>query len=96
MVNVLEEANEIIHGERAAEYGHPMINFAAIAAFWTDYIVAKYKVDLVLEPEDVSWLMALLKVARVATGQPNRDNIVDVAGYAGTAEMIRLKLEGTA
>ena len=31
---------------------------------------------------DVSMMMSLLKVARIATGRPKADNFIDLAGYA--------------
>jgi len=35
-----------------------------------------------LKPSDVAAMMALLKIARIATGHGKADNWVDLAGYA--------------
>ena len=43
------------------------------------------------KPEDVAIMMALLKVARIATGAGKVDNYVDLAGYAACAGEIRMK-----
>ena len=37
---------------------------------------------LVIEADDVAAMMALLKIARIATGTAKADNWVDLAGYA--------------
>ena len=43
-----------------------------------------------ITPKDVATMMALLKVARIATGS-NPDSFVDLAGYAACAGEIATK-----
>lgn len=38
--------------------------------------------EVCIVPEDVAALLALLKIARIATGHGKSDNWVDLAGYA--------------
>jgi hypothetical protein len=38
-------------------------------------------------------MMALLKIARIATGEPKADNYVDLAGYAVCAGEIATEVE---
>jgi len=82
MSTILEEAEDIVDGPRATTYGHPKINLARIAAFWSLYL------GKIVKPADVCHMMVLLKVARAMSGVPNRDTLVDIAGYARLAEML--------
>lgn len=90
-MNILEEANGLIHGARNKEYGHPLDNHSTTAAFWNTYIAAlRRRGKTLLDAEDVCWLNVLQKVSREATtGARKRDTAVDVAGYAGNVEMNR-------
>lgn len=90
-MNILQEADKIIHGDRNEQYGHPIDNHGTTAAFWNVYLAAlRRRGKTELGPEDVCWLNVLQKVSREATtGAGKRDTEVDVAGYAGNAEMIR-------
>ena len=84
---ILSEARRCVCGERQQDYGTPEDNFRAIAALWTDYLFAAYPKMTVPEgdfvsPVDVANMMALLKIARIATGSGTSDSFVDLAGYA--------------
>ena len=74
--SILEQAKEIVCGHREQDYGSPERNFETIACFWSTYL--GYDVTAV----DVSMMMALLKIARIATGTQTKDSFVDLAGYA--------------
>ena len=91
--SILEEAARIISGERDTQYGGPEDSFGMIASLWEPYIREKCVSDfgeVFINPDDVGILMALLKIARIATGQPKADNFVDLAGYAACAGEIAL------
>ena len=88
--DVLDAALRCVCGEREQDYGSPEDNFATIAAFWHTYLYAKTGVSVRIEPDDVAVMMALLKVARLATGK-TPDSYVDLAGYAACAGEIALK-----
>ena len=95
---ILEAASAIVTKDREKQYGKAEDNFGLIADLWGPYIREKCvsKGSLVdILPEDVVMLMSLLKIARIATGQPKADNFVDLAGYAACAGEIATKgLEG--
>ena len=82
---ILETAKNCVCGDREQEYGSPENNFQTIANLWTCYLVAngaiKY-MDGLLSTTDVAAMMALLKIARIASGNAKADNWVDLAGYA--------------
>lgn len=90
-MNILEEANKLIHGDRNEQYGAPLDNHGTTAAFWNVYLQAiNRRGKTQLDAEDVCWLNVLQKVSREATtGAGKRDTAVDVAGYAGNVEMVR-------
>lgn len=89
---ILDEAKELVYGDRAAVYGHPADNFRTTAEMWTAFLrqrMATEGVELhsfVLTPEDVAMFMVLAKTARLANTPGHRDSIVDIAGYAATAD----------
>lgn len=66
-------------GKRESDYGKPENNFGMIAALWSDYMCTH------ITAVDVAMMMALLKVARVRSGNGSDDSYVDIAGYAACA-----------
>ena len=80
--NILEEADNLTSGDRAKAYGPAKENFRKIADLWSAYK------DVDFTEEDVAMFMILVKMAR-NTFKDKRDNLVDIAGYARTAEMCR-------
>jgi hypothetical protein len=79
--SVLGEAERLVSGARATSYGHPAEHSSRVAGAWRSVFgwdVDAYRVNLA---------MAIFKVARAAVG-PHRDSLVDVAGYARTAEAV--------
>lgn len=84
MKSILEEAQEIIHGERQDDYGHPLDNHGLTARFWS----ALFNVSV--SPEDVCFANIEQKISRAITsGRITRDTLVDIAGYAANIEMIQ-------
>jgi hypothetical protein len=86
-MNVIEEANKIIYGDREQTYGHPTVNLNRIATQWSLYLNQKYEAQLQITPEDVCWMMADLKKARQMNAN-KRDNLVDAIGYIGLIEVV--------
>ena len=88
---VLRRAKECVCGERVQDYGDPEDNFRLIADLWNSYLGAREHVDIqtgiatTIDSRDVAIMMALLKVARIATGTGTEDCYVDLAGYAACA-----------
>lgn len=86
--NLLRDAEQITSDDRQRFYGHPADNHGNTAALWSAYLRRRYGIaDLELTARDVCLMMVLLKVSRDAN-RVNRDNLVDIAGYARNAEMI--------
>lgn len=72
----LDAAAKCVCGDREEDYGSPEKNFARIAELWSIYL------NVLIEPKDVAAMMALLKIARIASGNAKEDNWIDLAGYA--------------
>jgi hypothetical protein len=85
--NVLQEAERIVHGRGEKEYGHPRDNFQDEADGFSGYLHARGLLDRdkQLEPRDIAHFNILQKLMREGNSQ-KRDNLVDIAGYALTAE----------
>lgn len=80
--SILLEAQEIIHGDRNDDYGSPLANHSKTASLWSAYLGVQ------VTPEDVCILNILQKISR-SCHKMKRDNLVDIAGYAGNIEMIQ-------
>jgi uncharacterized protein DUF6378 len=80
-VNILEEANRIVEGDRDHDYGHPFDNLSRVALMWTAIL------GIPVDPEDVGLCMMAMKISR-QVNRPKRDNLVDAAGYAATVQMV--------
>ena len=83
---ILAAAQKCVCGDREQDYGSPENNFDTIARLWAAYIhalrVAQGGGEFYLMPKDVAAMLALLKIARIASGNAKDDNWVDLAGYA--------------
>lgn len=79
--SVLQQAEELINGDRAKDYGDVRVNFKRIADGWT-VILGKE-----ITPRQVGLCMAWLKIAR-EVHKPKADNIVDACGYLGLLEKL--------
>jgi hypothetical protein len=85
---VLRGAIQCVCTDRDTQYGSPEDSFTAIAALWSAYTGQTYTAH------DVGVMMALLKIARIKTGQYKEDSYIDAAGYIACAAQIGGK-EGT-
>lgn len=76
-------AERCVCGEREQDYGSPENNFQTIANLWNDYLNGTGSEEYYLiGAKDVAAMLALLKIARIASGKAKEDNWVDLAGYA--------------
>lgn len=80
-MNVLQEAEEIVGGQRAVDYGDMKKSFTDIARVWS--VIAGVE----LSAHQVGLMMMGLKIVR-ENNSPKRDNLVDIAGYALCTERI--------
>lgn len=89
--DILAAAERCVCGEREQDYGSPEDNFTVIAYLWADYLRGcGVSLDF-LEPHDVAAMLALLKIARIATGHGKADNWIDLAGYAACGGELEAK-----
>jgi hypothetical protein len=82
-MNVLEEANRLVHGPRQGDYGHPADVYARVGRIWGAILGVPD-----LPAATVCLLLAGLKLGREAE-RPKTDNLVDLAGYAEAVHMAR-------
>lgn len=73
---VLDAAKRCVCGDREQDYGSPENNFRTISSMWSAYAGVEFT------PVDVAAMLALLKIARIASGHAKADNWIDLAGYA--------------
>ena len=71
---ILDEAKEVINGERQDQYGNPEDSFKGIAGRWGRYL------GLEITPVQVAHMMVEFKLERECHN-PKRDNLRDAAGY---------------
>ena len=86
--SILDEAKGIVEN-KARDYGAPVDNANRIATLWSTYLDGKYGHLEVSEwditADDVCMMMVLLKIAR-RVQTPQRDSLVDIAGWAAVAD----------
>lgn len=78
---ILQTANSIL-SEREATHGNHTQNFKRISQMWSAYL------SMNITPSDVANMMVLLKVSRIASGNANIDNYVDICGYASISGVL--------
>jgi Domain of unknown function (DUF6378) len=75
MKTILEEAAEVLAGDRKEAYGDTHERCSVIAQYWTTYKGVEFTAT------DIPMMMILFKMAR-EQNKFKRDNLVDIAGYA--------------
>ena len=86
-MTIIDQAKEIIDGDREQTYGSPGVNLRRIADQWSCYLNQRHPVALMLSEEDVCWMMVLLKMARQMHTYKD-DNLVDAIGYIALIEKV--------
>ena len=79
--NILEQAKELVGGDRQEDYGDKLTNHENIAALWSIFLRKK------LTAHDVAMCMALVIVARLMHAHKT-DSYIDLAAYAAIASDI--------
>ena len=77
--DILNEALQLIHGDRQEAYGDAIANNTRIARLWSAYL------DTNITAVDVAKMMVLLKLSR-SRQRYHRDNYVDGIAYLLLAE----------
>lgn len=85
--SILEEAQRLVHGDRGADYGHPLDDFTRTADMMTGLFRHKLKPGEAFAPEDFAKVQILGKLSR-EENRPKRDNRTDGAGYFETIHMV--------
>jgi hypothetical protein len=76
----LREAEELINGPRAEDYGPALLNHERIATIWN--VLLRAKLLNKITPTEVTAMMIGLKLARLAEDMHKDDSWVDIIGYA--------------
>lgn len=86
MDNILNEAENLIYGDRCKDYGSPLDDFSRTAKMWSGIL------GIDVTPQQIALCMICLKISRECN-KPKRDNWIDIAGYAGTLEKLYLDIQ---
>ncbi len=88
MPSVLQEAHELVFGDRQQAYDHPAKDYARTAKIWTGILLDKLRPGVEIEPHEATLMMAGMKISREVFKHA-RDNNRDGAGYFECTERIR-------
>jgi hypothetical protein len=87
--SILDEAKDIIYGDREKTYGAPAKNLVAIAGYWSNHLLTRFGVYHDITGADVCIMMTRLKAARLGNEVTHRDSLVDAVGYLALLERIQ-------
>jgi hypothetical protein len=87
--NILQVALRLTSQDRRQAYGPPSEEFEHAAAMWSALLRKKLKEPITAE--EYALCMVLVKVVRQSY-KGGRDNLIDIAGYARTIEMLSEEL----
>lgn len=84
---IAQRAAELVNGDRERTHGNKAVNFANIARLWNAWLEVRFEGDMPgrIYGADVAKMMALLKIARMESGEYNADDAIDACGYAALA-----------
>lgn len=74
--DILNEASDLINGDRHADYGSAYDNHLRIATIWGVIL------GVSVSPAQVALCMSGVKIARLANDITKADSWIDLAGYA--------------
>lgn len=87
--SVAAEAERLVSGKRAEQYGEPPENMERVGAVWGAMLEGWAKDPGPIPGRTVACMMAAMKLVRECGPAPKRDNLVDVCGYAIIAALCR-------
>lgn len=93
--SVLKAALDAVTAARNVSYGEPQDDFACTSELWDSYITRLIQVRgfVNLQPHDISAMMILLKISRLANSPGETDHWVDIAGYAAIGSECALEAD---
>lgn len=77
---IVQEASDMVYGDREESYDDPNVNFERLALMWTAVLLRKLKPGVKISARDTALMQVCLKIARESF-RPQRDNRVDMIGY---------------
>jgi len=86
-LDVLEEAKDLIYGQRSDDYGDAQSNFQRMADLVNPIIK---KADGNLTATDMALVMIQVKIARLQETPDHEDSWIDIAGYAALGAQIAI------
>ena len=86
-LDVLEEAKDLIYGQRSDDYGDAQSNFQRMADLVNPIIK---KADGNLTATDMALVMIQVKIARLQESPDHEDSWIDIAGYAALGAQIAI------
>lgn len=84
----LRVADDLIHGDRHNDYGHPYDDFGKTAQMWSAFL------GVPVLREQVAAMMVMVKLSRLSNSPGHVDSWVDIAGYVGCADRVQRRGRG--
>lgn len=94
--SMLQQADDLINGQRQKDYGDKLRNFTQIAMGMQMVLATKLLPGAVITASDVALLMIQVKIARLAKSPDHKDSQIDVAGYIGCMDKLQNEMGGHA
>jgi len=91
--DLLDEAKQVVTGERLDIHGDPENSFTLIAGYYSAFLSHRLGIPVALTPLDAVNMAILFKQARKLGQTPHRDNYRDAAGYEAIAADRMLEVE---
>tara|TARA_R110000751_G_scaffold64667_2_gene132732 strand:- start:72 stop:356 length:285 start_codon:yes stop_codon:yes gene_type:complete len=80
--DILKKSAELIHGQRAKDYGEALDNFERIATGWNVIMNGALLSDGYLTAKHVALMMDWVKTARLLSNLDHDDSWIDKCGYS--------------
>lgn len=92
---VLHEAAHAITSARNVSYGEPIDDFSCTSELWDSYIarITQVRGYPDIRPHDISAMMILLKISRLAQTPGDADHWIDIAGYSAIGAECATQIE---
>lgn len=94
--SMLQQADDLINGQRQKDYGDKLRNFTQIAMGMQMVLATKLLPGALITANDVALLMIQVKIARLAKSPDHKDSQIDVAGYIGCMDKLQNEMVGHA
>jgi len=91
--HILNQARDLINGQRAQDYGDAYVNHGRIAIGWDVIAKTAIKKHGRITPAHVALMMDWVKTSRLMESIDHVDSWIDKAGYTGLGGEFALKEE---